>query len=91
MSSYERKIARAADALEKGRLDDAERLLSSVLGNHPKNADAHNLRALTLLQRRDMARALDQAGNKLPFWMIRTSPFCSRTNRRSMSPGGLMP
>jgi Tfp pilus assembly protein PilF len=61
MPSYERKIARAAEALEKGRLDDAERLLSNVLGNHPKNADAHNLRALTLLQRRDVARALDHA------------------------------
>ena len=31
-----------------------------------------------------------RSGSKVPSWMIRSNPFCSTTNSRWVSPGGLM-
>lgn len=65
MPNNANEIARASEAIGNGRIDEADRLLSGVLKSEPESAEAHHLRALALLQRRDTAQALMHAETAL--------------------------
>lgn len=61
MAQKQNEMRRASEALSKGRVVEAERLLSRILKKQPANADAHNLRALAFMQRKDSGPALVHA------------------------------
>jgi Tfp pilus assembly protein PilF len=61
MARNQTEMQRASDALAQGRAAEAERLLSKVLKKQPRNADAHNLRALAFMQRQNTGPALEHA------------------------------
>ncbi|MCG8548235.1 MAG: tetratricopeptide repeat protein, partial [Alphaproteobacteria bacterium] len=55
------EIARASEALNEGRIDEAGRLLSRILEQEPENAEAHHLCAIQFLHQRAIKQALEHA------------------------------